>query len=64
MQFQNNHDWMINDDTFQKLWSGETKMFAFMRKEEYEKAKLKYPSYHFHLLGETNLNVLVSNDDL
>jgi hypothetical protein len=61
MQFQDHHEWMIQDDTFKKLWLSQTRAFAFMRKEEYEDAKRKHPDYPFHLLGKTNINVLVSN---
>jgi 4-amino-4-deoxy-L-arabinose transferase-like glycosyltransferase len=63
MQFQKNHDWMIEDAEFEKIWPSRERVFAFMRNEDFNVATITYPQYTFKILGRTPLNVLVSNHE-
>jgi hypothetical protein len=61
MEYQGNHDWMIDNLTFSKIWRGDQRAFAFMHLYEYHILPYKYPNEHFYVWGMTKKNVLVSN---
>lgn len=61
MEYQDSHDWMIDNHTFSKIWRGDQRAFAFMHLYEYHSLPYKYPDEQFYVWGATKKNVLVSN---
>lgn len=64
MLHQDNHDWMIDDAMFWKLWNDKNRVFVIIDNDELEVMKKSYPNARPYRLGKTVNNSLISNQPL
>ena len=62
MRYQDTSSWLINDETFSKRWHSQKRIFVIMRKEDYPQFILHHPKEKMYRLGETQTQMLMSND--
>lgn len=61
MQYQDTHEWMIDNKQFMDTWHSPKRVYAIMRIPEFEAFKRYHPSQELTVLGATVSNVLVTN---
>lgn len=64
MQYQDTHDWLLDDNTFWTRWHSPRRVFIVMDLERFHQLQQAYPAEHFYLLGQTLSNALVSNQPI
>lgn len=61
MNHQADHDWLIDDDEFWKMWNGQGRVFVLMSQKEFSTFKHLNQVHSFILWGETPTNIMISN---
>lgn len=53
--------WMLNEQQFLDLWKSQKRLFIIARAKEIESLSQRIPTFHYHLLGKDQRNILITN---
>ncbi len=62
MNYQNAHDWLMDENNFKKLWESHQRVYAMMRMQDFNTFTSRYANVKYHILGKTLSSVLVINE--